>query len=40
MRGDIVMYKTSSTIAAYEGRSNVTVDDVGKQQKWHSASST
>jgi len=28
MRGDIVMYKTSSTIAAYEGRSNVTVDDV------------
>ena len=28
MRGDIVMYKTSSTIAAYEGRTNVTVDDV------------
>ena len=28
MRGDIVMYKTSSTIAAYEGRTNVTVEDV------------
>ena len=28
MRGDIVMYKTASTIAAYEGRTKVTVEDV------------
>ena len=28
MRGDIVMYKTAGTIAAYEGRTKVTVDDV------------
>ena len=28
MRGDIVMYKTASTIAAYEGRTNVTTEDV------------
>ena len=28
MRGDIVMYKTASTIAAYEGRTKVSVEDV------------
>ena len=28
MRGDIVMYKTASTIAAYEGRTQVSVEDV------------
>ena len=28
MRGDIVMYKTASTVAAYEGRTVVTADDV------------
>ena len=28
LRGDIVMYKTASTIAAYEGRTVVDVDDV------------
>ena len=28
MRGDIVMYKTASTIAAYEGRTDVTTEDV------------
>jgi magnesium chelatase subunit D len=28
MRGDIVMYKTASTIAAYEGRTKVTTEDV------------
>ena len=28
LRGDIVMYKTASTIAAYEGRTVVEVDDV------------
>ena len=28
MRGDIVMYKTSSTIAAYEGRTVVSAEDV------------
>jgi magnesium chelatase subunit D len=28
LRGDIVMYKTASTIAAYEGRTQVTVEDV------------
>ncbi len=28
MRGDIVMYKTASTIAAYEGRTQVAVEDV------------
>ena len=28
MRGDIVMYKTASTVAAYEGRTNVTAEDV------------
>ena len=28
LRGDIVMYKTASTIAAYEGRTVVGVDDV------------
>jgi magnesium chelatase subunit D len=28
LRGDIVMYKTASTIAAYEGRTEVTVEDV------------
>ena len=28
LRGDIVMYKTASTIAAYEGRTVVNVDDV------------
>ena len=28
MRGDIVMYKTSSTIAAYEGRDEVSAEDV------------
>ena len=28
MRGDIVMYKTASTIAAYEGRTEVSVEDV------------
>lgn len=28
LRGDIVMYKTAVTIAAYEGRTNVTSDDV------------
>ena len=28
MRGDIVMYKTAGTIAAYEGRTKVTVEDV------------
>jgi magnesium chelatase subunit D len=28
LRGDIVMYKTASTIAAYEGRTEVNVEDV------------
>ncbi len=28
LRGDIVMYKTAGTIAAYEGRINVTAEDV------------
>ena len=28
MRGDIVMYKTAGTIAAYQGRTKVTVEDV------------
>jgi magnesium chelatase subunit D len=28
MRGDIVMYKTAGTIAAYEGRTGVTAEDV------------
>ena len=28
LRGDIVMYKTASTIAAYEGRTEVDVEDV------------
>jgi len=28
LRGDIVMYKTASTIAAYEGRTRVSVEDV------------
>jgi magnesium chelatase subunit D len=28
LRGDIVMYKTASTIAAYEGRTEVAVEDV------------
>ena len=28
MRGDIVMYKTASTIAAYEGRNEVNAEDV------------
>ncbi|MDP6548459.1 MAG: magnesium chelatase subunit D family protein [Dehalococcoidia bacterium] len=28
LRGDIVMYKTAGTIAAYEGRSGVTAEDV------------
>ena len=28
MRGDIVMYKTASTVAAYEGRTEVTAEDV------------
>jgi magnesium chelatase subunit D len=28
LRGDIVMYKTASTIAAYEGRTEVMVEDV------------
>ncbi len=28
LRGDIVMYKTASTIAAYDGRTEVDVDDV------------
>jgi magnesium chelatase subunit D len=28
LRGDIVMYKTASTIAAYEGRTEVTAEDV------------
>jgi magnesium chelatase subunit D len=28
LRGDIVMYKTASTIAAYEGRTEVSVEDV------------
>ena len=28
LRGDIVMYKTAMTIAAYEGRTDVLVDDV------------
>ena len=28
MRGDIVMYKTASTIAAYEGRTEVSAEDV------------
>ena len=28
MRGDIVMYKTASTIAAYEGRTQVSLEDV------------
>jgi magnesium chelatase subunit D len=28
LRGDIVMYKTASTIAAYENRTQVTVEDV------------
>ena len=28
MRGDIVMYKTATTIAAYEDRRDVTADDV------------
>ena len=28
LRGDIVMYKTASTIAAYEGRTSVAVEDV------------
>jgi magnesium chelatase subunit D len=28
LRGDIVMYKTASTIAAYEGRTEVLVEDV------------
>ena len=28
LRGDIVMYKTAMTIAAYEGRTNVVVEDV------------
>ena len=28
MRGDIVMYKTASTVAAYEGRTDVTAEDV------------
>ena len=28
LRADIVMYKTASTIAAYEGRDNVVADDV------------
>ena len=28
LRGDIVMYKTAMTIAAYEGRTNVLVEDV------------
>ncbi|PKB81971.1 MAG: hypothetical protein BZY88_05545 [SAR202 cluster bacterium Io17-Chloro-G9] len=28
MRGDIVMYKTAGTIAAYQGRTEVTVEDV------------
>jgi len=28
LRGDIVMYKTASTIAAYEGRTDVSVEDV------------
>ncbi|MSQ17369.1 MAG: VWA domain-containing protein [Dehalococcoidia bacterium] len=28
LRGDIVMYKTASTIAAYEGRTQVTPEDV------------
>ena len=28
MRGDIVMYKTASTISAYEGRTQVSVEDV------------
>ena len=28
LRGDIVMYKTASTIAAYEGHEQVTADDV------------
>jgi len=28
LRGDIVMYKTASTIAAYENRTEVTVEDV------------
>ena len=28
LRGDIVMYKTASTIAAYDGRTDVSVEDV------------
>ena len=33
MRGDIVMYKTAGTIAAYEGRTKVTVEDVRQAAK-------
>ncbi len=33
MRGDIVMYKTAGTIAAYEGRTKVTVEDVRRAAK-------
>ena len=33
MRGDIVMYKTAGTIAAYEGRTRVEVEDVRQAAK-------
>ena len=33
MRGDIVTYKTAGAIAAYEGRTNVTVEDVRQAAK-------
>ena len=33
LRGDIVMYKTASTIAAYEDRTEVTVEDVREAAK-------
>ena len=28
LRGDLVMYRTAVTLAAYEGRLEVTVDDI------------
>ena len=34
MRADIVMYKTASTIAAYEGRTNVSAEDVREPPNW------